>query len=160
MVFRWGYSHLRTFKFIFRAKMRKWEVAKVKKQKRRRYKGESEVAKGSSFFYYHSFAFAPSPSRRRNFSLSPSQVRTSAFAFFACIHVVRYRLNIMLTVKVASAAEDELWENCLMMKFKYYCVDTMVSRLVRTGAWKCTRIMIRIEARIKNPRLPSLSRQI
>lgn len=82
MVFRWGYSHLRTFKFIFRAKMRKWEVANVKKQKRRRYKGESEVAKGSSFFYYHSFAFAPSPSRRRNFSLSPSQLRTSAFAFF------------------------------------------------------------------------------
>lgn len=40
-----------------------------------------------------------------------------------------------------------------MMKFKYYCVDTMVSRLVRTGVWKCTRIMIRIEARIKNPRL-------
>lgn len=75
--------------------MRKWEVAKVKKQKRRRYKGESEVAKGSSFFYYHSFAFAPSPSRR----------------VYACIHVVhcvRYRLNIMLTVKVASAAEDEL----------------------------------------------------
>lgn len=94
-----------------------------------------------------------SPSRRRNFALLPSP-------FFACIHVVRYRLNIMLTVKVASAAEDELRENCLMMKFKYYCVDTMVSRLVRTGAWKCTRIMIRIEARIKNPRLPSLSRQI
>lgn len=155
MVFQWGYSHLRTFEFTFRAKMREWEVVKVKKQK-----GEDTRARAK---LRREVAFLLSFLRLRTFSFSPSQLLPSPF--YACVHVVLYRLNIMLTVKVASAAEDELWEdfsnrNCLTMKFKYYCVDTMVSRLVRTGVWKCKRIMIRIEARIKNPRLSSLSRQI
>lgn len=77
MVFRWGYSHLRTFEFTFRAKMREWEVVKVKKQK-----GEDTRARAK---LRREVAFLLSFLRLRTFS-SPSQllllaVATSAFAF-------------------------------------------------------------------------------
>lgn len=88
--------------------MREWEVVKVKKQKgedtRARAKLRREVAFSTiipSPSHLLLLVVETSPSHRRNFALLPSP-------FYACIHVVRYRLNIMLTVKVASAAEDEL----------------------------------------------------
>lgn len=74
--------------------------AKKGEDTRARVKLRREVA-FSTIIPSPSLLLETSPSRRRNFALLPSP-------FFACIHVVRYRLNIMLTVKVASAAEDEL----------------------------------------------------
>lgn len=97
--------------------MRECKVARVKEPKCDDTKSRLRSCDRKYLFYYRSFAFA-----------------TFAFAFL-CMCTCSPRFKIILAVKVASATKNELWENisnkeCLMMKFKNYCVDSTVSRLV------------------------------
>lgn len=108
----------------------KFEIAKLQKRRsesakmRRRSAKKGESAKAKELYYYRSCAFATSHSLLRNFALA-----------FLCVCLDLFQLKIILAKKLRLLQKSNFEKNIsnkesLMMKFKFYCVYTSVSRLV------------------------------